>query len=143
MAERLHRQLVAEKAIVHAQAPVSRAPHEVDRNFELPTALYVLTGLGYAGFVALAAIALGNPELILPLAICFIFIGMYFAVPALWVRMKPDNPRRALNWDRFLRDGVQTATGRIPAKDAMIQVLILPTLIFAWGVAIAAIRAFA
>src|SRR3569623_2183331 len=142
MAERLNRQLVAEKAIVHAEAPVLRAPHRMDRTFELPTALYALTAAGYVGFLVLTAAAFGNPELILPMAIFFIFIAMFFGVPAMWMRMKPGNPQSLTGWDRFVRDGVQTATGRMRARDAAIQVLILPTLIFAWGLAVVTIAAF-
>ena len=40
MAERITRQLVAEKAIIH-EAPALRLPTAVDRNFELPGGLYV------------------------------------------------------------------------------------------------------
>ena len=43
--------------------------------------------------------------------------------------MKPDNPQHLTGWDRFVRDGIQTATGRMRAKDAAIQVLILPGLV--------------
>lgn len=142
MAERLNRQLVAEKAIVHTQAPAQRAPHQVDRSFELPAALYVLTAAGYFGFLILTAAAFGNPELILPMAIFFVFVGMFFAVPAMWMRMRPDHPQRLTSWDRFVRDGIQTATGRMRAKDAAIQVLILPGLVLAWGFAVVTIAAF-
>lgn len=142
MAERLNRQLVAERAIVHAEVPALRAPQQVDRSFELPTTLYALTAAGYLGFLVLTAAAFGNPELILPMAIFFIFIGMFFGVPAMWMRMKPENPQRPTGWDRFVRDGIQTATGRMRAKDAAIQVLILPALILVWGFAVVTIAAF-
>lgn len=42
MAERLNREFVAEKAIIH-EAPALSSPATIDRTFELPTALYVGT----------------------------------------------------------------------------------------------------
>jgi hypothetical protein len=134
MAEKLNREQVAEMAIIHAEPPALRAPHEVDRNFGLPTPLYVLTACGYLGFLGVMALAVGNPGLAIPMAIFVTFIVMAFGVCAQWVRMKPDNPTRALSWDRFQRDGIMTASGRLGASQAMIQVLILPVLILCWGI---------
>ncbi len=134
MAEKLNRQQIAEKAIIHAQAPMLHAPHLVDRNFGLPTALYVLTACGYLGFLGVMALAVGNPGLAIPMAIFVTFIVMAFGVCAQWVRMKPDNPTRALGWDRFQHEGIMTATGRLSASQATVQVLILPALILCWGI---------
>ena len=140
MAERLNRQLVAEKAIIH-EAPALRLPTTVDRNFQLPTALFALTALGYLGFLGLTATAFGNPELILPMAIIVTFLAMAFGVPAVWVRMKPRTSQRLLSWSRFVAKGVQTYTGHVTAGQASVQVLILPALVFLWGVAIVTIAA--
>jgi hypothetical protein len=142
MVHRLDRAQVAEKAIIHADAaPLRRT--ETDRSFELPTALYAITACGYLGFFGVMALGFGSPGLVLPMMIIVIFIAMFFGVPAQWVRMKPANPRRALGWDRFLREGIMTATGRLPARDAAIQVLILPLLILAWGMIVVTIAALA
>ena len=59
MAERLTREIVAEKAVVHDTLAL-RAPTTVDRNFELPAALYVGTAAGYLGFLGLMTLAFGN-----------------------------------------------------------------------------------
>lgn len=141
MAEKLNRQQVAELAIIHTEAPEQHAPHEVDRNFGLPTALYVLTACGYLGFLGVMAAAVGNPGLAIPMAIFVTFIVMAFGVCAQWVRMKPDNSTRALSWNRFRNQGIMTATGRLSASQATVQVLILPVLILVWGLAGAAIIA--
>ena len=140
MAERQTRQLVAEKAIVH-EAPVLRLAHTVDRNFELPAALYVGTAAGYFGFLGLMTLAFGNPGLILPMAIFVVFIAMFFGVAAMWMRMKPEHPQRLTPWSRFRRQGIMTAYGHSTAGAAAIQVLILPVLIFLWGLAVVAIAA--
>lgn len=141
MAEKLNRQQVAERAIIHPEAPTHRAPHEVDRNFGLPTALYVLTACGYLGFLGVMTLTVGNPGLAIPMAIFVTFIVMAFGVCAQWVRMKPDNPTSALSWNRFRNQGIMTATGRLSASQATVQVLILPVLILVWGLAGATIIA--
>lgn len=47
----------------------------------------------------------------------------------------------ALNRDQFRKHGIATATGRLSATEASIQVLMLPVLILFWGVAVAIIAA--
>jgi hypothetical protein len=140
MAERLTRQLVAEKAIVH-EAPVLRAPTKVDRTFELPAGLFVGTAACYFAFLGLMIAGFGNPALILPMAIFMVFIAMFFGVPAMWMRMKPDHAQKLTSWTRFQRDGVMTAYGRSTAGAAMVQVMILPVLIVLWGLAVVTIAA--
>ena len=140
MAERLNRELVAEKAIIH-DAETLRLPTAVDRNFELPGALFAGTAAGYLGFLALMVAAFGNPGLILPMAIFVVFIAMFFAVPAMWMRMKPDNRQRLTSWSRFRQQGIMTAYGRCSAGAATVQVLILPGLILLWGLAVVTIAA--
>jgi hypothetical protein len=142
MAERLTRELIAEKAIIH-EVPVLRAPTTVDRSFELPTGLYVATAALFFGFVAVMAFGFGNPALIVPMGIIVTFIAMFFAVPAMWTRMKPDTQQRATPWARFQRDGIMTLYGPMSAGAATVQVLILPALIFAWGVTVVTMAALA
>ena len=140
MAERLTRQLVAERAIVH-EASALRMPTTVDRNFELPAALYVGTVAGYFGFLGLMVLAFGNPALVIPMAIFVIFIAMLFGVAAMWMRMKPVHPQRLTPWSRFRQEGIMTAYGRCSASAATVQVLILPGLILLWGLAVTIIAA--
>lgn len=140
MAERVSRQLVAEKAIVHSEAALL-PPGVVDRSFELPTALYGATVALYLGFMAVMAMGFGNPELILPIAVIVLLIVAAFGVPAMWARMAPETRRAAKTWSRFRLDGIVTEHGRSGARDAMVQVLILPVLIFLWGIAVVVIAA--
>ncbi len=140
MVERLTRELIAEQAIIH-EAPVVRRPTKVDRNFELPAGLYAATAGAYFAFLGVMAIGFGNPGLILPMAIFVVFIAMFFAVPAMWMRMKPDHAQRLTPWARFRRHGVMTAFGHSTAGAATVQVLILPILILVWGLAVVTIAA--
>ena len=111
------------------------------RSFDLPNGLYVATVGLYFAFLAVMAAAFAEPGMIIPMAICVIYLIMAFGVPALWVGMKPDHDGRPMDWNGFVRHGVATHTGHMTARDAAIQVLILPVLIFGWGLGIAAIVA--
>ena len=91
--------------------PALRLPTAVDRNFELPAGLYVAMAV------------------------------LFFATPAMWMRMKPEHPQRLTSWSRFRRQGIMTAYGHSTAGAATIQVLILPALIFLWGIAVVTIAA--
>jgi hypothetical protein len=140
MAERLTREFVAERALIHESIPL-RAPTRVDRSFELPAALLVGTAGCYLAFLGTMAVGFGNPHLILPMAIIVALFVMAFAVPAMWMRMKPDHAQKLTSWSRFRREGIMTAFGPSTAGAATVQVLILPVLILAWGFATVTIAA--
>jgi len=120
-------------------APV-RHQVEADRNFGLPTALYGATVAGYLGFLLVVGSAFANPVLAIPMAIFVVFIVAGFGVPALWTRLA-GNTSEPQTLGEFEAKGIQTATGRLAAKDASIQVLILPVLLVVWGCAVAVIAA--
>jgi hypothetical protein len=125
-------------------ATISERPvlTKVDRNFGLPTGLYVATVGLYLGFVAVMGAAFINPELAIPMVIFAGFIIVGFGVAGYWAKMGPENDTRPLSWGQFSRHGIETATGRLGAREATVQVLILPVLILAWGMMIALIAAF-
>lgn len=126
-------------------AAVVPAPHvrsEIDRSFELPTGLYLTTVALYLGFIAVMGLAFMNPELVLPMAVFALFIVAGFGTPALWARMNPAKRHGALSLDSFANRGIQTLTGHLGAGAATVQVLILPALIFIWGLTVAGIAAF-
>ena len=139
MVEKTTRELIADKAIIHAQPVLRNAP--VDRSFELPTALYAATVGFFLAFLGVMWAGLAHEELILPMVIFVSFIVAGFGVPALWVRMQPENPVKCRTWSCFLRDGIQTHTGLTSGRDATVQVLMLPALILLWGVAAVTIAA--
>ena len=39
-----------------------------------------------------------------------------------------------MSWARLASQGIATHPGRVSARDAAVQVLILPALVFCWGV---------
>ena len=116
-------------------------PQHPARTFELPPRLYGLTVAAYAAFVGVMAVGFGTGELWIPLAICLIVIAMGFGTPALWPTLKPENSESAQRWAEFRRTGIVTATGPTSARDATVQVMILPALILLWGVAMVIVAA--
>jgi hypothetical protein len=136
----LKRELIAEKAIVHSDLAL-HGPTIVDRTFELPRALYAMTVGLFLAFLGVMTIGFGNPELALPMVLFAFTIVAGFGICTIWATMKPEKDRRALSWNTFSRTGIQIATGRITAKEASIQVLMLPLLIFLWGIAAVIIAA--
>jgi hypothetical protein len=114
---------------------------EIDRSFELPVGLYAATVALYLGFVGVMALSFMNPGLVLPMVIFALFIVAGFGTPMLWARMNPEKSQRPMSYGTFRHRGIQTATGHLVGGAAAVQVLILPVLIFCWGVAVAVIAA--
>jgi hypothetical protein len=122
-----------------AEAPV-RHQVESDRNFGLPKALYGATVACYLGFLAVVGTAFANPTLAIPMAIFVVFIVAGFGVPAIWTRLA-GNSSEPQTLGEFELKGIMTNTGRLTARDATIQMLILPVLLVVWGLTVAVIAA--
>ena len=125
--------------IVELPAPV-RHQVEVDRNFGLPTSLYAVTIGCYLGFIAIVGTAFANPVLLIPAIIFATAIIAGFGVPAIWTRLR-GNVSAPATMGEFAAKGIMTNTGRLSARDATVQVLTLPLLLVAWGLAVAVIVA--
>jgi len=137
MAEHISQQDLARIATI-TDAPVAM---KVDRSFGLPTGLYMATAGAYLAFLTLMASMLLNPGLVIPLAICALSVVAGFGVQTIWASMKPESDSRPLTFGQFKHRGINTLSGHLTAAEASIQVLILPVLILAWGIACAVIIA--
>ncbi len=132
--------LIAREEIV--APPAAKAC--TDHSFELPTALYIVTGALFLGFVSVLSLTFANPEMAVPFGIIAAFLIAFFAVPAIFVRAAPtDTGSHSLRWSQFIENGVSIERGRCSGRDAAVLVLLLPTLIFCFGLAIAIIVAVA
>ncbi len=141
MAQKLNREAIARHATVHDAPPQAREPHIVDRTFEMPGGVY-LTMVGcYLVFLATTGLAFANPGLILPMAIFVFFIVAGFGLVRAWTKLAPEAPAKAMSWGKFQRDGIRSLTGHNTAGAATVQVLILPVLLVAWGLAVVTIAA--
>ena len=141
MAEFITREQLALHAITHDTPQARFVQPRVNRSFELPTALYGATVALYLGFIGVMAIGFGSPLLVIPMAIIVLTIVAAFALPTIWTRLAPDSGTSPKRLIRFANEGIATASGRSSARDASVQVLILPVLIFLWGVAVVTIAA--
>lgn len=128
------------RIVEHPAAAPVRHQIEADRNFGLPTTLYGATIACYLGFLVIVGSAFANPVLAIPLAIIVLLVVAAFGVPAIWTRLK-DNPSQPQTLGEFETRGIMTNTGRLSARDATTQVLVLPVLLVVWGIAIAVIAA--
>jgi hypothetical protein len=138
-----HEKIASGEARIVAQPQADvRVPMQVerDRNFGLPKTLYGVTVACYLGFIAVAGAAFANPEMAIPMAIFVVFILAGFGVPAIWTRLV-GNTSAPATLGEFGRNGIMTHTGRLAARDATIQMLILPVLLVCWGLAVAVIAA--
>lgn len=122
-----------------ADAPVLT---KVDRNFGLPNGLYAGTVGLYFAFLAIMTALFMNPELAIPMILFALVIVAGFGICGIWATMNPENDTSPLSWGQFAHRGIQTLSGHLTAGEAAVQVLILPTLIVCWGLAIAVIVAF-
>lgn len=134
---------IADTALANVAHKVDapRVPHTVDRTFELPTGLYVMTAGSYLAFLAMMAACFLTGELAIPMAVFVVFIAMAFAVPAMWTGLGDDDGKRRLSWSNFQSKGIVAYDGPVTAFAATAQVLILPIAILIWGLAISVIVA--
>lgn len=139
MAEQITREKLAEQADIRIEAPRVAAP--TDRTFELPKGLYVATVALFMGFISTLALGFSDPAMVIPFVIFALVIVAGFGIPAIWTHLAPETRSRPKSWSRFRQEGIMTAYGRTSARDATVQVLILPTLIFAWGLVTVTIAA--
>ncbi|MHA6334198.1 hypothetical protein ACXYL9_11005 [Qipengyuania sp. CAU 1752] len=140
MSRMLHNEIVAEKAVIHSENPVIRRGFP-DQTFEFPTQLFAASLGFFVAFLVVMTIGFGNPALAIPMAICAVFLVGFFGIPALFVREAPDHANKAMSWGQFRMRGIDTLTGRLPAGEAVVQMLILPVLLLIWGLACIVIAA--
>jgi hypothetical protein len=111
------------------------------RNFELPVALYGAMAALFAGFLAVMAFGFSHPEMIIPMAINFTFLAAFFAVPTLFVRGDLQIGRKLLRWSEFMAKGIETETGHSTGREAVVLALLMPVMIFLWGITVVTIAA--
>lgn len=129
-----------------AHAPVERAPAAIGHNrpaphvFDLHPMLHVAVFGGFFVYLGIMWSAFADPGLAIPFVIFAFFIAAFFVVPAIWAWMAPAAGARE-SWADFLREGMDTGSGRLSAGSAVAQVMIMPAMLILWGLAVAVIRA--
>ncbi len=131
-----HAKLLSREEIV--SSPAARACE--DQSFELPPAIFRAMAALFFGFLAVLAIGLADPHLVVPMGVNFAFLTAFFAVPAIFAGVAQGDAR-SLRLSEFMRKGIETATGHSSGGEALVLVLTLPALIFFWALAIVTIVA--
>lgn len=114
-------------------ASVAAAPAELARPAtampDLPVGAARLVVSAYAGLIAvLFAFFAGSPLATFSLVICAFFVATFFAVARTFLAVEAD-PAVKPGMDRFMREGIDTLTGRCGGRDALVQMLIVPVLL--------------
>lgn len=130
-------ELIARNEIVAAPAPRACT----DRNFNLPVALHAAYFGFFFAFLGVMWAVFAGPGLVVPMGVFVAFLAAFYVVPMKWVTMKPANPSRAIDLSQLMTNGIDTINGRCSGGAAVAQVLVLPALVFAWGISIAVIVA--
>ena len=105
-----------------AFSPAAAAP-------DVPAAVGRLIIAPYAALLGVFfAFFAGSPLAFFSIAVCAIFVAMYFAVPRIFFAVEAD-PSRRPSLSQFMHGGIQTLTGHTTGRDALIQMLIVPALV--------------
>jgi hypothetical protein len=113
-----------------AEVPAEEAPFAMT-----PAMADVATGVGnlvvgtYAALIVVFfALFANSPLAFFAITVCGFFVAMFFAVPRIFLGVE-GSPVRRPSFDRFMRTGIDTLTGRTGGRDALLQMLIVPALL--------------
>jgi hypothetical protein len=85
-----------------------------------------LIAASYVTLIGTLAIATtGSSPSIFAVVIAAFFVGMFFAVPRIFFAVEPKSGRRP-RLGQFIREGMDTATGRSGGAAALVQMLVVP-----------------
>jgi hypothetical protein len=96
---------------------------------DVPTGVARLIVAPYAALIAVFFALFANSALAtFSIIICAFFVAMYFGVARIFLAVEA-SPSRRPSFDRFMRVGMDTMTGRSSGRDALLQMLIVPVLV--------------
>lgn len=108
----------------HAAEPIS-TPAVPD----VPPAVgRMLVGIYALVIAAFAATMARGLEASFMIAISGLYVAIYLGVPALFLRVENDRSRRP-DLARFLREGLDTWTGRVSGDAALVQIFVVPLML--------------
>ena len=94
-----------------------------------PVAAGGLLAISYVTLIAaLAWATVGSGHSMFMIAIAAFFVAVFFAVPVIFFGIEP-GARRRVSFARFMSQGIDTLTGHNSGKAALVQMLIVPTLL--------------
>ena len=114
--------LTSDFNVVHQRAPLMSAEAAPD----VPASVGALIVTAYVALLGALGLATAVPgQSLFAIAISGFFVFMFFAVPAAMFSVRAVEGQR-ITWDRFMREGLDTFTGRSSGGAALVQMLVVP-----------------
>jgi hypothetical protein len=96
---------------------------------DLPPAVGRLIAGAYVALIGvLAATMARNAESAFVISIAALFLVAFLSVPRIFLAIEPETTRRP-SMSAFLERGMQTATGHLSGRGALVQMLVVPVLL--------------
>ena len=95
---------------------------------DMPKAAGAFMIASYAALMAAFVVTIHGARADFAMVIAAFYLAMFFAVPAVFIGVEGDSARRP-DLLEFLDRGIETATGPISGKGALVQMLIVPVLL--------------
>ncbi len=95
---------------------------------DMPKAAGILMIGSYAALMGAFVVTIHGARADFAIVIAAFYLAMFFAIPAIFLRVERDCGRRP-DLLEFLDRGIETATGRISGSGALVQMLIVPVLL--------------
>ena len=106
-----------------------------------PRVFKLMTSLFIGILAAFAAVFASDGETLFMIAICAFYGAMYFGVAPIMLRMKPQEHTQNSDFVSFLSGLVETNTGRISGRAALMQICAVPAALFLCALGMAVIIA--
>jgi hypothetical protein len=97
---------------------------------DVPPAVGIMLALAYAApiIACLATLGGGSGEALFAIIVSGLYVLVYCGVPWLFLRVEAD-PARRPTLSAFFHRGIDTATGHLSGRAALVQMLIVPVLL--------------
>lgn len=139
MAVLLTRSQIAERG-AELVSPQALRPNRAERAWDLHPGVHILIASAFFAFVGILGAATMDQGLVVPFAIFIAFLASFFGVPWIFARVaERDETAPFQSWQEFLREGIDTASGRLGGKEILVQALTVPAMLVMWSVFVAAV----
>ncbi len=97
---------------------------------DVPTAVGVMLAGSYFALIGVCFATLaGSAEALFAIVVSGLYVLVYCGVPWIFLRIEGGRDRRP-SLAEFMRDGLDTATGRSTGGAALVQMLVVPVMLF-------------
>jgi hypothetical protein len=110
---------IADRAVFHSATAAPDVPQVVGK---------MIIGSFVALLATFAVMIAHSREAMFAIAVCAVFLFMFFAVPTIFLRVEPKHGKQP-DFDTFIWKGIDTFTGHVSGRDALAQILIVPVLL--------------